>query len=477
MEVAVPEIEAYRITLAQKSLADFVKQSWPIFEPEKPLQWSWHHDAICDHLEAVAAGDIRRLLITVPPRHTKSSIGSIAFPAWVWATNPSKQFLYASHDGTLALEHSVKCRRVVESDWYQHRWGHLCQLAEDQNQKTKYETTSGGARIGTSVGGSVTGKGGDIVVVDDPHQAEDADSAALTKMKAAVDWFNGTLSTRLNHPKESAIVIIMQRIHGADLGQEVIAQGKYTHINLPTTAEEKTTITMPRSKKEIIRKEGDLLWPDRFDAEAVEDIKIRLGSWKYAAQYQQRPAPRTGGIFKRAWWKYYKLLPRKVLRKVQSWDTAGKDKQENDYSACLTGAECQNGFYLTDLWMERVQYPELLVAAEAQYAKHNPNVVTIEDKSSGISLIQSLQRNTTLPIFPVQVDKDKVARANAVSPTVEASNVFLPANAPWVADFVDRMANFPNIPFDDDVDAFTQMMAYFLGFVKNKVAEPRMTIL
>lgn len=482
MSVPPIPLEDLETRLAELRLSAFVKQAWHIVEPDKELSWNWHHDAICEYLEAVCRGEIRNLLVTVPPRHTKSTVTSIMLPPWAWAHNAAIQFLYASHDGTLSIEHSVKCRRIVESPWYAARWGHRCSLAADQNEKKKFETAARGLRTAASVGGSITGKGGDIVIVDDPHKVEDADAAVLTSLKSACAWFDGTLSTRLNDPKTSCKIIIMQRIHQADLAGHVLGKGGWEHLNLPTEAEGRTVVSMPHSD-DIVREDGSLLWKDRFGPEEVAQARTDLGSYGYASQHQQRPAPRSGGILKRSWWRFYKLgaMPPewfdRLTRVTQSWDTGFKEKEVNDPSCCITGAQGHNGIYLLDLWLDRVGFPELLRAAKAQYNKHKPHAVIVEDKASGISLVQSLKADTTMPVLPIGVDRDKVARAHAVSPTIEAGNIWLPEDAPWLADFLDETADFPNVAHDDQVDALTQLLCYLLGFTKNVLAEPQLLVL
>lgn len=472
---SIANIDAELARRAEGDLLEFVRIAWEIIEPGTPFVENWHHAAICEHLQAVTDGQIRNLLINIPPRHTKSRIVSVMWPVWRWINNPSHQWLFSSYAAPLALRDAVYARMMIDGPWFQRYWRDRFSFRPDQNLKTSYTNTKGGHRISTGVGGPATGEGGDTLVIDDPHNIKEIHSrAARDSVKL---WYSQVWCSRMNDPKASSRVCIMQRSHGDDLTGHILEKGDLVHLKIQSEAISPRVITGPISGQTWQRDQGEVLWHGRFDDHELAEAKRELGSWAYAAQHQQEPAPVGGGIFRRDWWQYYTELPKAVLRRVQSWDTAGKDKQQNDYSACFTGAECESGFYLLNLWKERVQFPELQAATKAQYAKFRPSVVTVEDKSSGISLIQALQRNTTLPIFAVQVDKDKVARANAVSPTVEAGNVFLPEGAPWVADFVDNMAEFPNIQFDDDVDAFTQLMAYFLGFVKNKVAEPRITLL
>ena len=466
-----------RLELAQRSLAEFAKQAWHIIEPETKLQWNWHIDLIAEHLEAVFAGQIKDLLINEPPRHMKSTMVCVMFPVWVWIQQPGHKFLTSAYSSGLATRDAVKSRTILYSPWYKERWGKLFTMKWDQNVKTRYENSKGGYRISTSVGGSATGEGGDTIICDDPHNMKEIYSPV--KRDGAVQWWREVMSSRRNDPQESQRIVIGQRGHQGDLFGHLREKGGYTELIIPTIAEKKTIIIFPMSKKELTRNENDLLWPERFTPEVIMETKEELGQQGFAAQHQQRPSPMEGGIIKSTWFKYYKVLPPEDerLSLAQSWDTGAKTKTSNDPSVCLTGAKYKKGYYLMDLWRGRVTFPDLIKAAKMAYAKHNPQVVLVEDASSGISLIQSLKEETTLPIRAIKVDTDKVARANAISPTIEAGNVFLPEDAPWVSDFLDEIEQFPNGVHDDQVDVLTQLLSYFLGFVKNVVAEPRLTLL
>ena len=466
-----------QLELARRSLARYARQAWHIIEPDTALQWNWHIDLIAEHLEALFLGQIKDLLINEPPRHMKSTMVCVMFPTWVWIQQPGHKFLTSAYSAGLATRDAVKSRTILYSPWYKERWGDLFHMKWDQNIKTRYENTKGGYRISTSVGGSATGEGGDTIICDDPHNMKEIYSE--TKRSGAVQWWREVMSSRRNDPRESQRIVIGQRGHQGDLFGHLIEKGGYTELIIPTVAEKKTIIRFPISQREIVRNENDLLWPERFTEKVIKEIKEELGRQGFAAQHQQRPAPLEGGVIKGAWFRTYKRLPpeNERLMLAQSWDTGAKAKTSNDPSVCLTGAKYPKGYYFIDLWKNRVAFPDLIRAVKMAYSKHNPNIVLIEDASSGISLIQSLQEETTFPIHAVKVDTDKIARANAVSPTIEAGNVYLPENAPWVADFLDEIEHFPNGVHDDQVDVLTQLLSYFLGFVKNIVAEPRLTAL
>jgi len=306
--VVTPE-EALFLYKAEKSLYSFFKQAWPWIEGATPLIEGWHIAAIADHLEACYRREIKNLMIHVPPRSSKTSLISIAFPAWAWIHNPQEKFLYASYAGSLSLEHSLKCRRLIESPWYHERWGDSVKLSSDQNAKGFFDNTAGGYRIATSVGATATGRGGSILVCDDPNNALEGESEL--KRDGTNQWYSQVWSTRLNNAKEDIKIIVQQRIHEQDLSGYILAQESeepWVQLILPNEFEESRrsrTIVLPLTNGKVWqdprKKEGDLLCSTRFGKKETDRAKRELGSYGYAGQYQQRPAPADGGIFKKSW--------------------------------------------------------------------------------------------------------------------------------------------------------------------------------
>jgi hypothetical protein len=328
----------------------------------------WHIDAIAEHLEAVTRGQIRQLLINVPPRHGKSNIVSVLWPAWEWTSTPERKWLFASYSQKLSTRDSVACRRLIESAWYQANWPEV-KIATDQNEKMRYENTRRGVRIASSVGGTVTGEGGDRIVVDDPHATDEVESDAVRQ--SVLNWWDGTMVTRLNDPRTGTKVIIGQRVHQQDLSGHVLEQGGWEHLCLPAEFEgdsRKTSIgwTDPRTEP------GDLLWPERFGREELDTLKTSMGSYAAASQLQQRPSPAGGGILKRHWWRYWQprgaglppvmvkhpdgslqpiaavQLPEKLERVIQSWDMAFKDLKTSDFVVGQTWGCSQANRFLLD---------------------------------------------------------------------------------------------------------------------------------
>jgi predicted phage terminase large subunit-like protein len=466
--------------LASRSLREFVRQAWPIVEPFTPFVSGWHIDAIIDHLEAVSRGQIRNLLINVPPRHMKSLLVSVFWPAWEWIRWPERRWLYSSYGAQLSIRDSVKCRRLIESPQYQQRWGDRFALTSDQNTKGRFDNDRSGYRLSTSVGGAATGEGGDRIVCDDPHNVQEAESDSVRK--GTIDWFDVVMSTRVNDPKTSAKVIVMQRCHQQDLSGHLIEQGGWEHLVLPAEYEGPTRTTSigfadPRQEH------GELLWPERFGPAEIESLKRSLGSYAAAGQLQQRPSPAGGGLLRRHWFRFWQPqganLPPVLVRlpdgshqsipalelirvdeMIQSWDCAFKDLETSDYVVGQVWGRTGANLILIDQIRDRMDCPTT-VRAVRQLSATWPQCLAklIEDKANGSAVIQMLAHE--IPgILPVNPEGGKVARAAAISPLIEAGNVYLPHPqlAPWVNGLIEECAAFPNGAHDDQVDAMTQAL-------------------
>lgn len=474
-------LAAISAELASRSLREFVRQAWPIVEPSTPFVPGWHIDAVIDHLKAVTRGDIRNLLINVPPRHMKSLLVAVLWPAWEWIRWPERRWLFSSYGAQLSIRDSVKCRRLIESPWYQERWGDRFVLTTDQNTKTRWDNDRSGYRIATSVGGAATGEGGDRIVCDDPHNVQEAESDSIRK--ATLEWWDVVMSTRVNDPKTAAKVVVMQRCHQQDLSGHLLEQGGgWEHLCLPAEYEGSCVVTSigwsdPRKEP------GELLWHERFGTTEIEELKRSLGSYAAAGQLQQRPSPAGGGLLKRHWFRYWQPpgahLPPVVVRfpdgterpiaavevatveeSAQSWDCAFKDLETSDFVVGQVWGRVGSGFLLLHQIRERMNCPATVRAVRELSAKW-PHCLAklIEDKANGSAVIQMLQHE--IPgILPVNPEGGKVARAAAVSPLLEAGNVYLPhpLYAPWVNDFIEECAAFPNGAHDDQVDAMTQVL-------------------
>ena len=452
--------------MAEKSLHAFVTQAWSILEPTQAFVDNWHIGFVTEFLEAVTAGQLTRLVINLPPRYMKSLLVSVLWPTWEWIRKPSGRWLFVSYADALASKHSLDRRTVLQSDWYQRRWGTTVQLAPDQNVKNEFQNTHRGVMVATSIGGSITGKGGSRIVVDDPHNPTQVESD--TQREAALTFFTRTLSTRLDDPKSGAIVVVMQRLHERDLSALCLSEELgYTHVCLPAEAEVSTRILFPRSGRIHTREPGDVLWPARQGRAELDAQKKLLGSAAYAGQYQQQPVPTGGLIFQRDWFKYYDDLPT-VDTWAQSWDMSFKDGPSSDYVVGLVGARNGADIYLIDRVKGQWAFSDTcrqVLALRQRYPQ--TDTILIEDAANGPAIINVLSRR--LPgIVAVKPDGGKLARAQAAQPCVEAGNLWLPNPRPhgrlvperaWVDDFLHQCSVFPTGAHDDDVDAFTQLVA------------------
>ena len=466
--------------LATRSFRQFVRQAWAIIEPHTPFVPGWHIDAIVEHLEAVTHGEIRNLLINVPPRHMKSLLVSVLWPAWEWIEHPHRRWLFSSYAATLSIRDSVKCRMLIESRWYQSFWGDRYFLASDQNTKTRFDNNRSGYRIATSVGGTATGEGGDRIVCDDPHNVQEAESDSIRK--TTLDWYDVVMSTRVNDPRMAAKVVVMQRCHQRDLSGHLLEQGGWEHLCLPAEYEGPRGVTSigftdPRTQP------GELLWGERFGPKEIADLKLNLGSYAAAGQLQQRPSPAGGGMIKRPWFRFWqppganlppisvrfpdgseRLIVAHEIGKVeelaQSWDCSFKDLETSDYVVGQVWGRWGCYFLLLDQVRARMDCPATVKAVREMSRKWpDCSAKLIEDKANGSAVIQMLT-NQIAGILPVNPQGGKIGRASAISPLIEAGNVFLPHPQlfPWVNDFIEECVQFPNGAHDDQVDAMTQVI-------------------
>lgn len=471
---------------ASASLYEFVKQSWAVVEPGVPFVGSWHIETICEHLEAVSAGDIHRLLINIPPRHSKSTIVSVMWPMWEWLTAPDQKFLCASYSGNLSIRDNLKARRLVQSPWYQERWGHLFKLAGDQNAKQRFENDQTGYRIATSVGGTATGEGGSRLILDDPHGAQAAQSDTIRE--SDLEWFDVVWSTRLNNPKTDAMVTVMQRLHERDISGHILEDiGGWEHIKIPAEYDgvKRTTVLGNYDPRTQV---GELICPERFGPEEITRLKQLLGTYGSSGQLQQDPTPSGGGILKT---KYFNLWPAdKALPQfeyiLQSYDCAFTEKTTGDPTACTVWAifthDNQRNAMLIDAWDEHLSYPELRKRAiqdwQTEYGgtsvkdglrrARRPDRILVEAKASGQSLIQDL-RLAKVPVISYNPGMaDKISRAHQAAPTLELGLLWVPESGKnkghpvsWANAFLKQIAKFPVAEHDDYVDTFSQAIIYF----------------
>ena len=509
-------IEQFRVELLKRerpqletSLSRFHEAAWSLIEP-KPWRSNWHTELIDEHLEAVTLGQITRLIINQPPRTGKSTKVAVTWPAWSWTRKPGLRWFFSSYSNGLASMHGKQRRGILESDWYREHWGHKFKIVGKRLQD--YRNSANGVMTATSVGGTGTGKGGDILVADDLLNVEQAYSQA--ERERANRYFDQTFSTRCDDWQSTAIVIIMQRLHENDLTGHVLKTAldhQWTVLRLPLEAEGSETITYPRSGRVHSRQPGESLFEERFPAQMFANYKLRLGRYAYAGQMQQRPAPLGGGILQRSWWRFYGTpqnpKPLKFDAILQSWDLAFKGKTTSDYVTGQVWGKVQANLYLLAQVRTRMNFPACRQAMRDLKALFPmTGEIAIENKANGPAIVDEL-RNEISGLVLVEPDGDKVARAHAITAHLESGNVYLPdesiAEGVWftysyievpgessvgklvpvrtgLEDFLSEHDMFPNGAHDDQVDATTQALQRMtrgepnmLGYLRSLVEEQK----
>lgn len=517
--------------MAERSLYKFAQLAWNTIDPAPFIGGGFAMQAVCDHLEACANGHIRNLIINIPPRFSKSTLCGVLFPAWVWIQReslPTKgngvQFLHASYSQNLALQDSLKCRRLVESEWYTKQWGARVQITSDQNTKSQFDLASGGRRNTVSVGGSTTGMGGNYLIADDPNNAREANSEAV--LLSTLEWWDMAWSTRLNDPKTGVKIVVQQRLNDRDVTGHILTKdiGNWTHLMLPMRFEPERriyTILLPPEADpkgqglmwtDEREDEGELLWPERFGEEEVAELEKTLGPYGAAGQLQQRPQPAGGGIVKRGWWMPYdKPVYPEMSINIGSVDLAFTSKKENDFSAMTCwGVWRDSGetsavvtrdisghiirevkaekdadvpkIIMTHAWAERFEFHELVEKIVLTARENKLDILLIENKGPGISVAQEIKRLCGMEEFQVRLvdpgDLDKVARLHSVVHLFSEGLVYAPTKAGdpdtwriWADRVITEVEAFPKGVHDDLVDTVSQAISFMRkhGYIERGV--------
>ena len=484
----------------EDSLYAFLMNGWKYIDPA-PFAHGWPIEAVAEHLQAVVDGDIKRLIINIPPRCAKSSLTSVAFPAFTWAqrrksdtSGPGVQFLHASYSQILTLRDSTKCRRLIESPWYQGLWGDRFHLMADQNTKSRFDNDKGGSRLSTSVGSSLTGEGGNIIVVDDPNAAQEAHSEAT--IATTIEWWDGALSTRLNNAKTGAFVVIQQRLGEEDLTGHILSKevGEWTHLCLPMRFEPERSFMTSIGWEDPRKEPGELLWPERFGEREVANLERQMGPWTSAGQLQQRPEPKGGGVIKREWWQLWEREKFPPLDYVMaSLDTAYTTKTENDYSAMTVWGVFSGGnqgaianrvigrdsetismikrtyteehpkVMMMFAWQERLELHELVLKVSQTMKDYKVDKILIENKAAGISTAQEIRRLYGHEDFAVQLvdpkSQDKLSRLYSVQHLFAEGLIFAPDRT-WADQVITQVSTFPKGKHDDLVDTVSMALRH-----------------
>jgi predicted phage terminase large subunit-like protein len=444
----------------RQHLSFFLLKVFETLHPgEPPLERSWYLDAICHALEEVHEGRKSRLIITVPPRHLKSVTASVAYVAWLLGHNPSMEIMVASYSQDLARLHAGLCRTIIESRWYCRLFPNT-RISNRGNRALELVTTKGGSRKAVSVGGTITGFGADLIIIDDCMKADEVRSQATRD--EVKGWFDNTLMTRLNHKRHGKIISIQQRLHEDDLPAHLLEK-EYEHLNLPSIAEKDELVAVGRGRVHR-RRVGDLLNPSREDQEVLDRLRRELGPAVFSAQYQQDPVSPEGNLLRMEWFGTYDFEPdRGLFQKVaQSWDTGMSAQPTSDFSVCTTWGFRENKWHLLDVFRQRLDYPDLKNAVLRLHRKWQADKVIIEDANSGKSLWQEFRTQGQFrPVmWPATASKEE--RFVGTLGEIEAGNILLPEEAPWLPTLRSELRAFPNGRHDDQVDSMSQFIGWQL---------------
>ena len=450
----LPPSTAHVNAACRKDFVSFVRKSFHVLAPSAIFQMNWHICAIAHYLEQVRLGKIKRLIITVPPRSLKSIMCSVAFPAFVLGQDPTKRLIVVSYGADLAIKHGNDFRAVVNSVEYRAIFPGM-RISAMKNTQTEVVTTQNGFRLANSVDGALTGRGGDIIIIDDPIAA----LAALSqKSREHVrDWYFNTLLSRLDDKQNGAIVLVMQRLHEDDLAGVLLrGSDEWTVLSLPAIAEQDEQIPIGNGQFHC-RHAGDVLHPERESRDVLESLR-KLSAETFAAQYQQQPVDPGGGTIKRPWVRRYDQLPTSGLI-IQSWDVASKQGEENDYSVCTTWLVHEIKYYLIDVLRDRFDFPTLRRKVSEQAKLHKASHILIEDAGVGTALVQEL-KTAHFSVIPVTPEYDKKIRMAIQSVKFENGQVFFPKEATWLAELEAELFAFPSGRHDDQVDSISQALGH-----------------
>lgn len=492
---------------ARRSLADFLRYSWAVLEPSTPLDWNWHLEGICLHIQATLEDwakkqqdpayvqRIQNLLLNVPPGSMKSRITCVTAPAWAWTRWPTWRAIFLSTNPRVAFRDSVYCRDVIESDWYQDWFRPDWKLSEDQNAKGLFRNTVGGFRQAMGFQSRIVGDRADAIFVDDPHDAAEVESDLIRQ--GVLDRWDSAIANRLNDLRSSVRVGIMQRLHSEDWSGHVLKSGVWEHFCIPQEFDPKRARTTAIGWRDPRTEEGELMFPQRFTPEILRQEKARLGSYGYAGQHQQQPVPSEGGVFKHAWFRYWrpdaigcarcqgtgkigdakcqrcsgtgsvarycllrKKAPVKIVeapdcRRFGIVDLAFSTKTSADYTVITAWAATpESDLVLLDMDRRRLEGPDIVPAIEAMSAKHNLDYVGIEEVSAQLMVVQVAQR-AGLTVRGLVADRDKRTRALPMAIRMENEQVFMPEGAAILPPIEAELLEFDRGAHDDIVDNFS----------------------
>jgi len=450
-----------RATLALDFMA-FTEFAFGVVRPNTLFKPNWHLEVLAHKLSQVAAGEVRRLIVTIPPRNLKSLFASVALPAWFLGHNPSERVVTVSYSDQLARTHANDFRQLVNHPIYQATFPTM-RLARDTDREIV--TTMRGKRYTTSIEGTLTGLGGNLVIIDDPLKQEDAHSEAVRRR--TIEWYRSTLLSRPDDKKVARILLVMQRVHQDDLAGYLEEQGGFEILNLPAIATQTKTYELGGGRS-YVRQQGELLHPSHEPESVLRELKREMGPIAFSAQYQQSPIPPGGTIIKRKWFTSYDYVPIHAPGDhiIMSWDIAFSEQEKGDYSACVVLLRRREVFFVLEVVRGRLRFDDLRRKILEVKRRYGVGTLLIEDSPISKGLIQSLEESS-INVTKYAPETDKLSRLIAQSDLFKGGSVRLPKSAPWLEDFTAELLAFPG-RHDDQVDALTQGLALGSVHVESK---------
>ncbi len=456
------EAERLSYYFCEKKLTTFVKNAWDVLEPVTPLQWNWHIDYVCEHLEAVKAGQIQKLIINIRPRSIKSNMATVCFPVWDWVDVPHDRFLFGSFADDLATSHSVKRRNLINSPWFQKGFGNRFKLSSDTDTKSYFSNEKTGFMKSLGMRGAVTGQGGEYIIIDDPHNPKGAESKV--QREETLDNWDMMWSSRLNDRRTGKIIVIMQRLHENDLTGHILSKNLgYKHIKIPSIATHREVLYFPMSGREFVREQGDLMHPERDGPEQIDEEKKTLGPYGFSGQHQQDPVPASGGTFTSDMFDYVPVpKPEDFDYQFIMADTAYEEKKENDFTVFTAFGVKDKELYIIDVWRKQIQAAKveaLIIPFIKRFSDYGFRGCYIEPKGHGIYLNQALPgKGIMIPSEERRLDfykdrtKGKVERANNAVPWLANRRVHINETILDKEELLAECLKFPKAAHDDFVD-------------------------
>jgi len=441
----------------RQDLAAFVEKTFTTVVGGEEFHDNWHIHAMTHQLERVLRGEVTRLIINVPPRHLKSITVSVAFPAFMLGHRPSTKIICASYNEELAIKHSTDTRVVLQSAWYRKLFPGVI-APQSKLTETQLTTSQQGFRYATSVGGTLTGLGGNLIIIDDPQKPSEAVSES--GRKAVKEWFNTTLLSRLNNKAKDTIILVMQRLHEDDLTGHLLAQGGWEHLVIPAIAPQDVHYRIGPAAHHLFPA-GSELDPLREPASILEEIRRAMGSSAFSAQYLQEPLPAEGNLFHWQWFKFYEpgnIDPRTFNFIFQSWDVASSISPTANYSVCTTWGVLGDRYYLVDVQRMQCEFPDLTRHAVALEQRYQPDLILVEATGIGEAFYQEVRMRLAHRVLSTRPKQDKQCRAEAVTAVLEQGRVYVPRNARWLNEFRREVTAFPSGRYDDQVDSMVQFI-------------------